>query len=123
MKLKSLINEIKLQKLVESTSNELTMNVGGTKYKFKRNGHLYRLGSEPLNYGNMKLIGATTYYGHGNRNLRMSDVDISIKQIFENPDILVGAFPLTLEDGIIRMNLGNSAEGNNEHHYKVLWVR
>jgi hypothetical protein len=53
--------------------------------------------------------------------LKKSDVDITLEQIFENPDTLVGAFPLILHNGSVLMNLGGAT--NREKDHKVLWVK
>ena len=105
----------------ENNTDSLTFNVNGTRFKVYSDGSLQRLGSEPMDYGDTKMIGATTYYGFGNRRLKKSDVDITLEQIFENPDTLVGAFPLILHNGSVLMNLGGAT--NREKDHKVLWVK
>ncbi len=108
----------------EQTQNSLTINVGGIRYKVSQNGQVQRLGSESMDYGtDYKLIGATSDYGRGNRRFVKSDVELTLQDIFNNPDSVVGKYPLTLFQGQIGMRLGDSSNGNKESNYRVLWVK
>jgi hypothetical protein len=108
----------------ESTVNFLTVNVGGTRYEIYKNGTVKRLGSESMNYGsNFKLIGATSFFGNGNRTFKKSDSEISLNDIFNNPDILVGKYPLISFDGKIDTLLRGSSDNVKESNFRVLWVK
>ena len=118
-KLRNALKEAIKRKLLEESNNILTANIGGARYQFSRNGSIKRLGSEEMDYGSAKLIGATTFYGNGNRHFTKGDVEISLQDIFNNPDSFVGTFPLILMDGQVKMVLGGYKESDN----KVLWVK
>ena len=102
----------------------LTINVGGMRYKIDKKGMVTRLGSDYMEYENdFILIGVTTFYGKGNRIFNIEDVNISLKEMFKNPDCIVNTFPLISFNNKIDMLLGDRTSGNRESSYKVLWVK
>lgn len=110
--LKQIIKEI----IQEADGNNvIVFNAGGTKYEVNKNGQFKRLGSEPMSFGKYRIMGAETYY----RRSGTPNIEIKLIDIFNDPNLFVGTFP------VLKTDAGNLRPfyGENESSSKVLWAK
>jgi len=100
---------------------KLTANIGGTRYEFDNKGSLKRLGSEEMDYRSAKIVGSITDYGRGNRHITKNNIDISLKDIFNDPNRFVGTYPIYSMDG--RLGILSGGKGSKELDHQVLWIK
>jgi len=106
------------------TINAIACNIGGAKYVIRRDGSFKRLGSEPTSFDRThKIVGAVTNWGGGNRRITKDVIELSINDIFSDPDSFVGTYPIRKLNGELLMGVGNSDTTHKESNDRVLWVK
>lgn len=118
---KKQLTEIIKRIIKEESHTSLTANVGGTRYQISRNGNFKRLGSEEMDFGDAKIVGAITDFGQGNRHITKDNIDITLKDIFSDPQNLVGKYPIQSLNG--KLMILSGGKGSKESDYRVLWVK
>jgi hypothetical protein len=110
--LKQIIKEIIQEKEI---GNTIVFNTGGTRYEVNKNGQFRRLGSQAMSFGKYRLMGSETYY----RRSGTPNIEIKLIDIFNDPNLFVGTFP------VLKTDAGNLRPfyGENESSSKVLWAK
>ena len=118
---KKQLTEMIRRVILEESHTSLTVNIGGTRYQISRNGSFKRLGSEYMDFGDAKIVGAITDFGWGNRHITKDNIDITLKDIFKDPQILVGKYPVQSLNG--KLMILSGGKGSKESDHRVLWVK